>query len=245
MQLYPAIDLQAQQCVRLYQGQFDRATVYHHDPVYIADQFKQAGADWLHLVDLDAAKQGDDAHAYLFIKKLLADVRPLSVQIGGGIRCVKQIDDLLKDGAKRVIIGSHAVKKTKEVLQWFKHYDPEQLVLALDIRLAENNQAYVCIQGWQETTSFLLEDMIKKYQDYGLKHLLCTDVQKDGTLQGPNILLYQKLLAQFPDLHIQASGGISSLTDIQTLKKANLKGAVLGRALYENKFTLQEALALC
>jgi phosphoribosylformimino-5-aminoimidazole carboxamide ribotide isomerase len=241
MQIYPAIDLQGNRCVRLYQGQFSQSTIYDENPIEVAQTFVKSGATWLHIIDLDAAKD-PNKNQYPLIEQLIKNTSA-EIQIGGGIRTSAQIEQLRMWGAQRVIIGSQAIHKPQIVQQWLYQFGPEAIVLAFDVTVGADEKAYICVQGWQETTSFELEHTIRFYLESGLKHVLCTDIARDGTLQGPNIDLYKKIRTQFPDLKLQASGGISSLIDVRQLKTEGLPGAVLGRALYENKLSLSEAIA--
>jgi len=239
MQIYPAIDLRAAQCVRLYQGNFNKTTIYDAEPIALAKQFENQGADWLHIVDLDGAKNPEQ-HQRRLIKTIIQSTS-LNIQTGGGIRTSQDIAELLDYGAKRVIIGSQAIKNPAEVKQWWREFGSEYLVLALDVNINKNQQAFVVTQGWECTSIFTLQEVINNYLSVDLKYILCTDIHCDGTLQGPNLELYKNLQQQFPGLYIQASGGISCLGDLQKLK-SYASGVIIGRALYESKFTLQEAL---
>jgi phosphoribosylformimino-5-aminoimidazole carboxamide ribotide isomerase len=239
MQIYPAIDLYNGKCVRLYQGQFNQQTVYD-EPIKVAARYSTQGANWLHVIDLDAAK--DSNKNQLTLVKQLITINALNIQYGGGIRTAKQIENLLNLKLTRVILGSMAVKNPKLVADWFKVFGAEKIVLALDIK-NKADKSYVATEGWQKLSNTTLFDLLDYYVDAGLKHLLCTDISRDGTLSGPNIELYSKILQKFPSLQLQASGGISSLKDIKELKKINVSGVIIGRALYEKKFNLTEALA--
>jgi phosphoribosylformimino-5-aminoimidazole carboxamide ribotide isomerase len=239
MQIYPAIDLYNGKCVRLYQGKFNQQTVYD-EPIKVAEIYSLQGAKWLHVIDLDAAKDSSKNQLAL-VKQLLAN-NALNIQYGGGIRTAKQIEKLLNLKLARVIIGSMAVKEPKLVVDWLKVFGAEKIVLALDIKNIADI-SYVATEGWQKLSNTTLFDLLDYYVEAGLIHLLCTDISRDGTLNGPNIELYSKILQKFPNLQLQASGGISSLKDLQNLKKFNVPGAIIGRALYEKKFSLTEALA--
>ncbi len=240
MEIYPAIDLRAGQCVRLLKGDFNQATHYHDDPLAMADDFAAQGAKWLHVIDLDGAEQGKTQQSKI-IKKIVRHT-DLLVQVGGGIRKTDHIKQLLDSGASRVIIGSLAVSAPDTVMKWFKQFGSEHIVLALDIRYHTDKQPYIATHGWQDLSDIKLFDLIAQYQSAGLKHILCTDIDRDGTLEGPNLNLYHSLTEQFPELHLQASGGIGQLSDLEKLRRIPAAGAIVGRALYEKKFTLQEAL---
>lgn len=240
MQLYPAIDLRQGHCVRLMRGDFAQQTQYHHNPLEVAQDFIKQGADWLHVVDLDAAKDPQQRQTQIIRDLLQANV--INLQLGGGIREAEQINDWLALGVQRVIIGSQAVNNPSLVRDWLKKFGAEQIVLALDVRLDIKNVPYVAAHGWQKLTQHKLIDLLNYYQTVNLRHLLCTDIDRDGTLSGPNTALYQQLLQLFPKIQLQASGGISSLADLQLLRTEQVHGAVIGRALYEGKFTFKEAL---
>lgn len=241
MILYPAIDLRKGQCVRLYQGDYARETVYSQDPLSIARKYGSEGASWLHLVDLDGAENPSQSQTPLILDFIQSS--PLKIQIGGGIRTKVQVQTLLDQGVARVIIGSKAVNQPNEILNWFKIFGPEKIVLAFDVLVNEKQETRVAIQGWQKASSFLLDELIEMYLKVGLKHLLCTNIALDGTLKGPDFGLYEGLLQKYPTLELQASGGIQSLSDIQELREKGLAGAIIGRALYENRFSLEEALS--
>lgn len=238
MQIYPAIDLKNGQCVRLYQGDFAAAKTYSDDPLAVAEDFIKQGATWLHLVDLDAAKNPVDSQ-YKLIEKILKTF-DIEIQIGGGIREKEQIKNLLELGASRVIIGSQAVYQPESVKSWLNFFGKEKIVLALDVTLVDEIP-YMATHGWQTKSETKLFDLLDFYQK-NISHLLCTDISRDGTMLGPNISLYLDILKVFPELFLQASGGVSNLSDIQMLKENNMPGVVVGRALYEKKFSLNEAL---
>jgi phosphoribosylformimino-5-aminoimidazole carboxamide ribotide isomerase len=239
--IYPAIDLRNGYCIRLYQGDYARETVYSKDPVAVAETFARQGATWLHVVDLDGAKKpaGDPPP----ILSELLKCSKLNIQTGGGIRSKQQISTLLEQGAKRVIIGSLAVQEPQTVLEWLHYFGHERLVLALDIKYNAAQQAMLATHAWQRISHYTFVDLIRYYQSAELKHVLCTNIDLDGTLQGPDIALYDSILREFPLLKLQASGGIRSLADIQSLQRIGVAGAIIGRALYENKFHLSEAIA--
>jgi phosphoribosylformimino-5-aminoimidazole carboxamide ribotide isomerase len=241
MIIYPAIDLQQGQCVRLYQGDYQKSTVYHVTPLALLEKFSTAGAAWVHIIDLDGAKDPQKNQANLIIS--LIKSTHLQVQTGGGIRTKEQAKELLDAGAARIIVGSLAVRAANEVANWLQYFGAERLVLALDIIYAANNQPMVAINGWQITSKHLLSEVIKYYQPLGLQHLLCTSIVRDGTLSGLDCDLYTTLQTQFPWLAIQASGGIHTVADFTWLREQKIAGAIVGRALYENQFTLQEALS--
>ncbi len=241
MIIYPAIDLRKGKCIRLYQGDYQRATIYSADPLSMAKAFVADGASWLHIIDLDGAKDPDQSQVGCISELIKAN--KVNVQTGGGIRSKSQVKHLLEQGAARVIVGSMAVRNQTEVAEWFKYFGAERLVLALDVKLNEKNQPMIAINAWQNISDYSLYDLIDYYKTVGLTHLLCTNIVLDGTLNGPDFQLYDTLLQRFPFLTLQASGGIHSLSDISTLREKKLGGAIIGRALYEEKFTLREVLS--
>ncbi len=241
MIIYPAIDLRGGRVVRLTEGKFDQEKTYGDDPLAVAREFAAAGAQWLHVVDLDGAK--DPAMRQSALVQKLAAESGLRMQTGGGIREVAQIESLLGAGAQRVIVGSLAAKEPARVREWLGRFGGERIVLAPDIRLDAKGTPRVAAAGWQESTGLALKDFLDGFVPAGLMHILCTDISRDGKLTGPNTALYQQLVKRYPTLQIQASGGVASLDDLRTLRSAGAAGAIVGRALYEKKFTLQEALA--
>ncbi|ASA54731.1 1-(5-phosphoribosyl)-5-[(5-phosphoribosylamino)methylideneamino]imidazole-4-carboxamide isomerase [Vibrio gazogenes] len=239
--IIPALDLIDGQVVRLFQGDYGQVTEYKVDPVEQFNRYHQAGADWLHLVDLTGAK--DTAARQLdLIARLLAGT-PANIQIGGGVRTEQDVVDLLQAGAQRVVVGSTAVKQPAMVKTWMDKYGPEKIVLALDINIDATGQRRVAISGWQEDSGVTIEALIEDYLTVGLKHVLCTDISRDGTLSGSNVDLYVDLCRQYPQIAFQSSGGIGSLDDIQALKGSGVAGVIVGRALLDGKFTAEEAFA--
>ncbi|WP_392567093.1 1-(5-phosphoribosyl)-5-[(5-phosphoribosylamino)methylideneamino]imidazole-4-carboxamide isomerase [Utexia brackfieldae] len=239
--IIPALDLIDGQIVRLHQGDYDKQRHYGDDPLKQLQIYQAQGAALLHLVDLTGAKD-PQARQIPLLKTLLAGI-DVPVQIGGGIRTEEDVKALLGAGASRVVIGSTAIKEPDTVKSWFVKYGAEALVLALDIRIDDQGRNYVAINGWQENSTKTLEQVIEDYRRVGLKHVLCTDISKDGTLSGTNVSLYQTVSQQFPDIAFQASGGIGDLNDIQALKGSGVSGIIVGRALLENKFTVKEAIS--
>lgn len=240
MIVYPAIDLRHGKCVRLSQGRFDRATTYADDPLAVARDFATAGAQWLHVVDLDGAKDGNAAQTDL-IRRIAAD-SGLKVQTGGGIRSEDQINGYLGGGIARVVIGSLALTNPGLVATWLDRFGRDRIVLAFDVR-PDDRGWHVTTHGWQKDSGKTLFEVIDEYGAAYLRHLLCTDVARDGLLGGPNVGLYREVHALYPKLAVQASGGVASLDDLRALKVAGAAGAIVGKALYEGRFTLAEALA--
>ena len=241
MIIYPAIDLRGGRVVRLTEGKFDQEKSYGDVPLAVAKDFAASGATWLHVVDLDGAK--DPAKRQTALVEKIARGSGLRMQTGGGIRDESQIAALLAAGAQRVIVGSLAAKQPELVRGWLKKFGAEKIILSPDVRLDANGTPRVAAAGWQESTGVALDDFLNGYLAAGLVHILCTDISRDGKLTGPNSALYASLVKKFPSLQIQASGGVSSLDDLRVLKTTGSSGAIVGRALYEKKFTRQEALA--
>ncbi|GAD30305.1 1-(5-phosphoribosyl)-5-[(5-phosphoribosylamino)methylideneamino]imidazole-4-carboxamide isomerase [Photobacterium leiognathi lrivu.4.1] len=239
--IIPALDLIEGQVVRLFQGDYGQVTEYKVDPAEQFNLYHQAGANWLHLVDLTGAKD-TQARQLSLIEKLLNST-PANVQIGGGVRTEQDVADLLNAGAKRVVIGSTAVKQPEMVKGWMEKYGAEHIVLALDINIDDNGNRIVAVSGWQEDSGVTIEALLDDFLKVGLKHVLCTDISRDGTLAGSNVELYIDLCRQYPQVQFQSSGGIGSLDDIAALKGSGVAGVIVGRALLDGKFTAEQALA--
>jgi phosphoribosylformimino-5-aminoimidazole carboxamide ribotide isomerase len=240
MNIYPAIDLRQGRCVRLRQGRFDRETVYGDDPLALARQFAAAGATWLHVVDLDGAKDGAAAQSELIWRLAGAGAK---LQTGGGIRDADAVRAHFDHGVARVVVGSLALADPALVKAWLRDHGAERIVLALDVRPNEDQGFAIASHGWQRQTTLDLFAVLEDFAAAGLRHLLCTDIGRDGALEGPNLALYRRLRAQFPAVQVQASGGIARLADLLDLRDLGAAGAVVGRALYEKRFSLAEALA--
>lgn len=239
--IIPALDLINGQVVRLHQGDYDRQQDYGNDPLARFDVYQKQGAKFLHLVDLTGAKN-PSARQLILIRQILNQLTT-SVQVGGGIRSREDVAALLSAGAQRVVIGSTAITEPEKVKQWFHEFGAESLVLALDIRIDSQQHKEVAISGWQHGSGLTLETVIEIYQAVGLKHVLCTDISRDGTLEGSNIALYKEICAKWPTIAFQSSGGIGCLADIAALRDTGVQGVIVGRALLEGKFSVTEALA--
>lgn len=239
--IIPAIDLIGGKVVRLFKGNYAEKTEYEFSPLERYRTYTADGARQLHLVDLDGAK--DPAKRQLAVIAELIKSTPVPVQVGGGIRSEKDVKDLLDIGANRVVIGSLAVKDPGLVGSLMQKYGPEHIVLALDVNISrETGKAMVAVHGWQEESALSLELVIEEYKKYGLVHVLCTDISKDGTMQGSNVSLYRRVCGEFPAIKFQASGGIGSLKDIESLKGSGVSGIILGKSLLDGKFTVKEAI---
>ena len=239
--IIPAIDLIDGHVVRLYQGDYKQKTQYELDPVDVVHDYADQGATWLHIVDLTGAK--DTSKRQLELIKAMVDTKRMQFQAGGGIRSEEEVAQLLETGVSRVVIGSLAVKQPELVKSWVEKYGPERIVLALDINISESGEKLIATHGWQENSGVALEGLLEDFATVGAKHVLCTDISRDGTLQGANTELYQEMATRFPNVSWQASGGIGSINDIEALKPTNVGGVILGRALLEGKFTVKEAIA--
>ena len=238
--IIPAIDLIDGSVVRLYQGDYEQKTQYQLDPVEVVHSYADQGAEWLHIVDLTGAKNADKRQLDL-IGKMVATGR-MHFQAGGGIRSENDVKQLLDIGVARVVIGSLAVKQPELVKGWVEQYGPEAIVLALDVNIDADGNKFIATHGWQENSGVSLEALLSDFLSVGAKHVLCTDISRDGTLKGANAELYGEMVAQFPSVAWQASGGIGSLNDIAVLKPTHVGGVILGRALLEGKFTVEEAI---
>ena len=236
MIIYPAIDLIDGKCVRLYKGDFEQQTTYNTSPVETARHYKNEGAKWLHLVDLDGAHDPDKRQVIL-IRKII-ETSGLNVQTGGGIRSAEDVKTLINAGAGRIVIGSLAVKDLQKTKDIFKTFVAEKICLAADV-IPQGDQYMIAVSGWQKKSTLTLNELIENYLDAGLKHILCTDISRDGTMKGCNTKLYEDVQNCFPQIQVQASGGVNSLDNLKALDTA---GVIIGKALYEGKFTVKQAL---
>ena len=238
--IIPAIDLIDGCVVRLHQGDYGARRDYGEDPLARLQRYQASGAQLLHIVDLTGAKD-PKARQIPLLRELLGNLS-IPVQTGGGIRSADDVRSLLDAGAARVVVGSAAVKRTDEVAGWMKTFGADMRVLALDVRINKAGNAEVAVSGWQENSGVLMDDLIRAFEPAGLRYVLTTDISKDGTLAGPNTALYAKLAQTFPNIDFQASGGIGSLDDIRAVSHTGAAGVIVGRALLEGKFTLEEAI---
>ncbi|MEI4770446.1 1-(5-phosphoribosyl)-5-[(5-phosphoribosylamino)methylideneamino]imidazole-4-carboxamide isomerase [Psychrobacillus sp. FJAT-51614] len=238
IQVYPAIDMKGGKCVRLYQGDYEQETIYGDSPYDMAKKFADEGATWIHLVDLDGAKDGEKIHANEVIR--IAKELPVSVQIGGGIRSKVDVQFYLENGVNRVIIGSLAIAQPELVADLIEEFGGDRIVIGLDAK-----DGMVATHGWLETSSQSAVEVGQYFASKGAKHVIFTDIATDGTLQGPN-LAANKELAEATGLSVIVSGGISSLEDLgevaRLAKDTTVSGVITGKALYNNRFTLTEAL---
>jgi phosphoribosylformimino-5-aminoimidazole carboxamide ribotide isomerase len=240
MIVYPAIDLRDGRCVRLMHGRFDQVTEYDPDPVARLTAFAEEGAEWVHVVDLDGAEAGRAVQHDLIGR--LAATRLAHVQSGGGVRSVEDVERLLTAGVSRVVVGSLAVTKPDAVAEWLARFGPERLTLAFDVRLGDDGLPTPALKGWTEAAGFDLWTAIDRYPAGTLFHVLVTDVGRDGALTGPNLDLLAEVVRRRPELKVQASGGVATLDDLEACADIGCDGAITGRAIYEGRFTVSEAI---
>lgn len=233
IELIPAIDIINGQCVRLTKGDYDQKTVYRDSPAEVAREFEELGFKRLHVVDLDGAKSKHIVNTEVL--QAITKTTHLCVDFGGGIKTDKDIETAFENGAEMVTVGSIAVTNPELFIAWLQKYSAERLILGADVRNGK-----ISINGWKEDSTEDLLPFLKKYIEAGVKNVLCTEISKDGTLQGPAIELYRSVMKEYPDLHLIASGGVSSIEDIQALNEAGIPAVVFGKAIYEGKINLKE-----
>jgi phosphoribosylformimino-5-aminoimidazole carboxamide ribotide isomerase len=239
--VYPALDIRGGGVVRLHKGDYDRETRYAGDAVAMAQDYARAGARWLHLVDLDAARAG--GYTLASVLEEIVTSTGLQVQTGGGVRSADDVQRLVDAGAARVVIGSMAVREPETVLGWLERFGPEQITVALDTRTSEDGVWQLPVAGWTSVAETDLPTMLHRYAASGLRHVLCTDIGRDGTLGGPNLHLYTFMTRSSPDLAVQASGGMRDVADVRSAQKTGCAGAILGRALLEGRMSVGDAVA--
>jgi phosphoribosylformimino-5-aminoimidazole carboxamide ribotide isomerase len=232
IQLIPAIDIIQGQCVRLSKGDYDTKRVYGN-PVEIAQQMEALGFRRLHLVDLDGAKEGHVVN--LQVLRDICQKTNLIIDFGGGVKTEKDVEQVLETGAKMITVGSMAVKSPNTLLKWIETYGAEHLILGADVR-----DGRISINGWMEDSEILLDDFLQYYTEAGIKNVLCTDISRDGMLQGPSTPPYRKIMEAHPQCHLIASGGVSCIEDIIELDEAGIPAVVFGKAIYEGRIDLQE-----
>lgn len=235
MQIIPAIDIIDGKCVRLTQGDYVQKTIYHSNPLEVAKQFEDAGLQRLHLVDLDGAKAG--AIKNWKVLEAITEATSLVVDFGGGIKTEEDLKIVFHSGAAFATIGSLAVKNETLFVEWLQKYGAEKFLLGADVKGEK-----IAIGGWLETTDIDIYAFIEKYMGYGISQIFCTDVSKDGKLEGPSLELYQRIIHRFPELIFIASGGVATLEDLEELKLIGCCGAIVGKAIYENRITLTELI---
>lgn len=235
IELIPAIDIINGQCVRLTKGDYDQKKVYNDDPAAVAKEFEQAGFRRLHIVDLDGAKSkhivNDD------VLRRITSETSLIVDFGGGIKTGEDIEKAFEAGASMVTVGSIAVTQPQLFISWLNQYGADKMILGADVR-----NGMISINGWKEDSTEELLPFLKKYIDAGVKNVLCTEISKDGTLQGPAVMLYKEVMKAYPQLHLIASGGVSRKEDIEELDREGIPAVVFGKAIYEGRIDLKELL---
>ncbi|MEY3120391.1 MAG: 1-(5-phosphoribosyl)-5-[(5-phosphoribosylamino)methylideneamino]imidazole-4-carboxamide isomerase [Bacteroidota bacterium] len=233
MQIIPAIDIIEGKCVRLTEGDYAQKKIYNENPLEVAKAFEGIGLMRLHLVDLDGAKAGEVVNWKVLEK--IANNTQLKIDFGGGIKTEAILKTVLDTGATYATIGSLAVKNELLFQEWIARFGANTFMLGADVF-----EEKIAIGGWMEKTEISVFDFMKSYIDKGVKQIFCTDIKKDGKLQGPSIELYQKIIEKFPALHLIASGGVSSLDDLIELEEIGCAAAIVGKAIYENKITISE-----
>jgi phosphoribosylformimino-5-aminoimidazole carboxamide ribotide isomerase len=235
MKIIPAIDIMDGKCVRLTQGDYEQKKIYNEHPLEVAKQFEDAGLKRLHLVDLDGAKAGSVKNWKVL--ETIAGKTSSIIDFGGGIKKEDDVKIVLECGASLATVGSIAVKDETTFLKWLLIFGADKFLLGSDVK-----EEKIAINGWIEKTDIWIYDFIEKYIAHGVKQIFCTDVSKDGKLDGPAIELYNNIITKFPELHFIASGGISSVKDLEELQTAGCKGAIIGKAIYEGRISLKELM---
>ena len=233
IEIIPAIDIIDAKCVRLSQGDYDQKKVYNENPLGVAKMFEDAGIKRLHLVDLDGAKAQHIVN-YRVLEKI-ASQTSLTIDFGGGLKSDEDLRIAFESGAKMITGGSIAVKKPDVFSSWIEKFGSERIILGADVKNEK-----IAVGGWIETTDADLLPFVEKFKAKGVDKVICTDISKDGMLQGPSIELYKKILVEFPDLYLIASGGVSSMADIEALQEANVPAVITGKAIYEGRITMDE-----
>jgi phosphoribosylformimino-5-aminoimidazole carboxamide ribotide isomerase len=235
IQLIPAIDIINGQCVRLTKGDYSQMTVYSDLPSHVAQKFEQTGFHRLHVVDLDGAKSRHIVNDQVL--REITQATQLTVDFGGGIKTDNDIRKAFDAVASMVTIGSIAVQQPELCMEWIERYGSERIILGADVRNGK-----ISINGWKEDSDEDLLPFLKRFVESGICNVLCTEISKDGTLQGPAIELYQRVMDAYPDLHLIASGGVSSIEDIRALNEAGIPAVVFGKAIYEGKIDIKELI---
>ena len=233
MKIIPAIDIKNGKCVRLKKGNFTDISIYNEKPLDQAKLFKDHGFDFIHVVDLDGAQEGKRINNKVIDQIINLDI---SIQIGGGIRTISEIENLFDLGVHRVILGTAVIENTNFLLEVFSEFNNKNFTLALDFRI-ENDIPYLATRGWMNQTNINLYEFIK---DYDIVNILATDINKDGLMNGPNLEIYNDIKKTSPKINIIGSGGISSIDDIYDLKEISVDECVVGKAIYDKKITLRE-----
>ncbi len=233
MEIIPAIDIIDGKCVRLTQGDYGQKKIYNENPLEVARQFEAAGIRRLHLVDLDGARQKCIVNVQVL--ETLASQTSLHIDFGGGVQTEQDMQQAFRAGAAQVTGGSIAVRAPEVFLRWLTQYGSEKIILGADAR-----DRQVAISGWQESVATDVVDFVKDYQQQGIRYVICTDVAKDGLLQGPSFALYKEMLQKIPSIQLIASGGVTTVDDLRQLRELGVYGAIIGKALYEGRIKLTD-----
>jgi phosphoribosylformimino-5-aminoimidazole carboxamide ribotide isomerase len=241
MNVIPAIDLQGGKCVRLFQGDFAKTTEYSDDPASVARQFAELGTTDLHVIDLDGARSGTQENRSIITT--IAAESDLTVQIGGGIRDKQAVEEWLAAGVSRCVVGSLAITEPDAVKSWLVAFGADKIVLALDVKIEDDGVPMITTHGWTRTADTSVYESIGDFHSVGLRHVLCTDVSRDGAMTGPNFELYSGIASRFPDLLLQASGGVRHIQDLEQLRELGIPAAITGRALLDGTISTAEMLS--
>jgi phosphoribosylformimino-5-aminoimidazole carboxamide ribotide isomerase len=233
MEIIPAIDIIDGKCVRLTHGDYSQKTIYNEHPLEVAKEFEDAGIKRLHLVDLDGAKAGSVKNWKVL--EAIAAKTSLIIDFGGGIKTEKDVQIVFESGAALATVGSIAVKDEEIFTTWTSRFGADKFLLGADVKNEK-----ITISGWTEQTEIWVYDFIQKYLEKGITQIFCTDVSKDGALEGPSLELYKNIVHKFPEVHFIASGGVSSIEDVFKLEEAGCKGVIIGKAIYENRIKLRD-----
>jgi phosphoribosylformimino-5-aminoimidazole carboxamide ribotide isomerase len=233
MTIIPAIDIIDGKCVRLTEGDYSQKKIYNENPLEVALEFEGAGLKRLHLVDLDGAKAG--AVKNWKVLETIASKTKLAIDFGGGIKTEKDVQIVFESGAALATVGSIAVKDEALFVSWLQQFGASKFLLGADVK-----DEKIAVGGWLETTDIWIYDFMEKYIKYGVQQIFCTDVSKDGKLEGPSTELYKNIISQFPELHFIASGGVATMKDLEELKEIGCKGAIVGKAIYENRIKISD-----
>lgn len=233
MKIIPAIDIIDGKCVRLSQGDYSSKKIYNENPLEVARMFEDCGFEYLHMVDLDGAKSGKVVNSKILGQ--IAGSTKLKIDFGGGIKSHEDINKVFENGAQQVIIGSVAVQDPDLMSSWIRKYGVKKIILGADVK-----DLFIATNGWLETSRYSLFSFLEKYYNQGIRTVLCTDISKDGMLEGPSFELYNIIMKQFKDLDLIASGGISCIEDVIRLKSEGIPSVVIGKAIYENRIDLHE-----
>lgn len=233
MRIIPAIDIIEGKCVRLTKGVYDTKKIYGENPLEMAKKFEDSGIEFLHLVDLDGAKSGRIVN-YKILETIAKNTK-MQIDFGGGLKTNEDLKIAFENGAKKITGGSIAVKNQMLFQHWISKYGSDRIILGADVR-----EEKIAVSGWSETSDLNVFSFLADYQQLGITDIICTDIAKDGMLEGPSFQLYEKIIKQFPNLNLIASGGVSKYSELTELKNIGCEGVIIGKAIYENKITLKE-----